>query len=171
MRNNCYQTFSTIIIKFLRYLTFSLSFATHGFVAHDFIDCLTVLLQCEGTHGLKGSLHSHMAHSLRLYLVPLHGDLFHGRLASSLSSRTGVFSSCCLALDSSSSFPCPAFRAIAKSAGVFSSSRTGVFSSCCLALDSSSSLLCPAFRAIAKSVCEELSWDFDEDYIESVGCF
>ncbi|KAL6032821.1 hypothetical protein STEG23_014762, partial [Scotinomys teguina] len=27
----------------------------------------------------------------------------------------GVFSSCCLALDSSSSFPCPAFRAIAKS--------------------------------------------------------
>ncbi|KAL6031745.1 hypothetical protein STEG23_018161, partial [Scotinomys teguina] len=31
------------------------------------------------------------------------------------SSRTGVFSSCCLALDSSSSFPCPAFRAIAKS--------------------------------------------------------
>ncbi|KAL6034195.1 hypothetical protein STEG23_033934, partial [Scotinomys teguina] len=32
-----------------------------------------------------------------------------------LSSRTGVFSSCCLALDSSSSFPCPAFRAIAKS--------------------------------------------------------
>ncbi|KAL6029919.1 hypothetical protein STEG23_038304 [Scotinomys teguina] len=31
------------------------------------------------------------------------------------SWRTGVFSSCCLALDSSSSFPCPAFRAIAKS--------------------------------------------------------
>ncbi|KAL6083981.1 hypothetical protein STEG23_002500, partial [Scotinomys teguina] len=31
------------------------------------------------------------------------------------SSRTGVFSFCCLALDSSSSFPCPAFRAIAKS--------------------------------------------------------
>ncbi|KAL6080683.1 hypothetical protein STEG23_008827 [Scotinomys teguina] len=31
------------------------------------------------------------------------------------SSRTGIFSSCCLALDSSSSFPCPAFRAIAKS--------------------------------------------------------
>ncbi|KAL6075168.1 hypothetical protein STEG23_036040, partial [Scotinomys teguina] len=31
------------------------------------------------------------------------------------SSWTGVFSSCCLALDSSSSFPCPAFRAIAKS--------------------------------------------------------
>ncbi|KAL6090029.1 hypothetical protein STEG23_004358, partial [Scotinomys teguina] len=30
-------------------------------------------------------------------------------------SRTGVFPSCCLALDSSSSFPCPAFRAIAKS--------------------------------------------------------
>ncbi|KAL6061221.1 hypothetical protein STEG23_014654, partial [Scotinomys teguina] len=29
--------------------------------------------------------------------------------------RTGVFSSCCLALDSSSSFPCPTFRAIAKS--------------------------------------------------------
>ncbi|KAL6031275.1 hypothetical protein STEG23_007926, partial [Scotinomys teguina] len=70
------------------------------------------------------------------------------------SSRTGVFSSCCLALDSSSSFPCPAFRAIAKSAGVFSSSRTGVFSSCCLALDSSSSFPCPAFRAIAKSKCK-----------------
>ncbi|KAL6089091.1 hypothetical protein STEG23_029005 [Scotinomys teguina] len=33
----------------------------------------------------------------------------------SSSSQTGVFSSCCLALDSSSSFPCPAFRAIAKS--------------------------------------------------------
>ncbi|KAL6055808.1 hypothetical protein STEG23_028768, partial [Scotinomys teguina] len=32
-----------------------------------------------------------------------------------LLPRTGVFSSCCLALDSSSSFPCPAFRAIAKS--------------------------------------------------------
>ncbi|KAL6038189.1 hypothetical protein STEG23_030957 [Scotinomys teguina] len=31
------------------------------------------------------------------------------------SWRSGVFSSCCLALDSSSSFPCPAFRAIAKS--------------------------------------------------------
>ncbi|KAL6039402.1 hypothetical protein STEG23_012976 [Scotinomys teguina] len=31
------------------------------------------------------------------------------------SSRTGVFPSCCLVLDSSSSFPCPAFRAIAKS--------------------------------------------------------
>ncbi|KAL6091615.1 hypothetical protein STEG23_018143 [Scotinomys teguina] len=30
-------------------------------------------------------------------------------------SPAGVFSSCCLALDSSSSFPCPAFRAIAKS--------------------------------------------------------
>ncbi|KAL6088976.1 hypothetical protein STEG23_021133 [Scotinomys teguina] len=26
----------------------------------------------------------HMAHSLWLYLVPLHGDLFHGRLVSSL---------------------------------------------------------------------------------------
>ncbi|KAL6074597.1 hypothetical protein STEG23_028662, partial [Scotinomys teguina] len=67
-------------------------------------------------------------------LVPLHGDLFHRRLASSLLL---------LALDSSSSFPCPAFLAIAKS--------TGVFSSCCLALDSSSSFPCPAFRAIAKS--------------------
>ncbi|KAL6083389.1 hypothetical protein STEG23_025908 [Scotinomys teguina] len=32
-----------------------------------------------------------------------------------LCERTGVFSSCCLALDSSSSFPCPAFLAIAKS--------------------------------------------------------
>ncbi|KAL6082217.1 hypothetical protein STEG23_008441, partial [Scotinomys teguina] len=31
------------------------------------------------------------------------------------SWRSGVFSPCCLALDSSSSFPCPAFRAIAKS--------------------------------------------------------
>ncbi|KAL6038353.1 hypothetical protein STEG23_029301 [Scotinomys teguina] len=34
---------------------------------------------------------------------------------SGVFSWTGVFSSCCLALDSSSSFPCPAFRAIAKS--------------------------------------------------------
>ncbi|KAL6083343.1 hypothetical protein STEG23_036913 [Scotinomys teguina] len=47
--------------------------------------------------------------------------LFHYMVSSSMagwllsSSRTGVFSSCCLALDSSSSFPCPAFRAIAKS--------------------------------------------------------
>ncbi|KAL6032416.1 hypothetical protein STEG23_032256, partial [Scotinomys teguina] len=55
-----------------------------------------------------------MAHSLRLYLVPLHGDLFHGRLASSPPPGL-VFSFSCLALDSSSSFPCPAFRAIAKS--------------------------------------------------------
>ncbi|KAL6088897.1 hypothetical protein STEG23_029185 [Scotinomys teguina] len=31
------------------------------------------------------------------------------------SWQSGLFSSCCLALDSSSSFPCPAFRAIAKS--------------------------------------------------------
>ncbi|KAL6093027.1 hypothetical protein STEG23_031339, partial [Scotinomys teguina] len=37
------------------------------------------------------------------------------------SSRTGVFSSCCLALDSSSSFPCPAFQAIAKSVILYSS--------------------------------------------------
>ncbi|KAL6036703.1 hypothetical protein STEG23_001072 [Scotinomys teguina] len=48
----------------------------------------------------------HMAHSLRLYLVPLHGYLLHGRMASS---------PCCLALDSSSTFPCPAFLAITKS--------------------------------------------------------
>ncbi|KAL6058763.1 hypothetical protein STEG23_008617 [Scotinomys teguina] len=83
------------------------------------------------------------------------------------SWRSGVFSSCCLALDSSSSFPCPAFRAIAKSPisapllpcvlrltnfYILSSWRSGVFSSCCLALDSSSSFPCPAFRAIAKSV-------------------
>ncbi|KAL6094024.1 hypothetical protein STEG23_013273 [Scotinomys teguina] len=32
-----------------------------------------------------------------------------------LYTKAGVFSSCCLALVSSSSFPCPAFRAIAKS--------------------------------------------------------
>ncbi|KAL6060170.1 hypothetical protein STEG23_004059, partial [Scotinomys teguina] len=49
----------------------------------------------------------HMAHGLRLYLVPLHGDLLHGRLASFLPLL--------LALDSSSSFPCPAFLAMAKS--------------------------------------------------------
>ncbi|KAL6083818.1 hypothetical protein STEG23_022202 [Scotinomys teguina] len=57
----------------------------------------------------------HMAHSLRLYLVPLHGDLFHRRLASSPHRGLASSLSCCLALDSSSSFPCPAFRAIAKS--------------------------------------------------------
>ncbi|KAL6046111.1 hypothetical protein STEG23_023655, partial [Scotinomys teguina] len=39
--------------------------------------------------------------------------LFHYMVTS--SRQAGVFSSCCLALDSSSSFPCPAFRAIAKS--------------------------------------------------------
>ncbi|KAL6050079.1 hypothetical protein STEG23_036822 [Scotinomys teguina] len=49
----------------------------------------------------------HMAHGLRLYLVPLHGDLLHGRLLS--------FPPLLLALDSSSSFPYPAFLAIAKS--------------------------------------------------------
>ncbi|KAL6059591.1 hypothetical protein STEG23_036254 [Scotinomys teguina] len=53
--------------------------------------------------------------SLLLYLPPrvlrLTGNFYI------LSSwRAGVFSSCCLALDSSSSFPCPTFRAIAKSA-------------------------------------------------------
>ncbi|KAL6032811.1 hypothetical protein STEG23_014752, partial [Scotinomys teguina] len=47
--------------------------------------------------------------SLLLYLPPrvlrLTGNFYI------LSSwRSGVFSSCCLALDSSSSFPCPAFR-------------------------------------------------------------
>ncbi|KAL6091430.1 hypothetical protein STEG23_012594 [Scotinomys teguina] len=57
-------------------------------------------------------------------------------------SLAGVFS-LLLALDSSSSFPCPAFRAIAKSAGVFS---------LLLALDSSSSFPCSAFRTIAKSL-------------------
>ncbi|KAL6072048.1 hypothetical protein STEG23_002097 [Scotinomys teguina] len=36
--------------------------------------------------------------------------------------RAGVFSPCCLALDSSSSFPCPAFWAIAKSDSSSSSS-------------------------------------------------
>ncbi|KAL6052627.1 hypothetical protein STEG23_025819 [Scotinomys teguina] len=34
------------------------------------------------------------------------------------SWRAGIFSSCCLALDSSSSFPCPTFRAIAKSTDI-----------------------------------------------------
>ncbi|KAL6081527.1 hypothetical protein STEG23_021703, partial [Scotinomys teguina] len=38
-----------------------------------------------------------------------------GNPTSSLHGGLDVFSSCCLALDSSSSFPCPAFRAIAKS--------------------------------------------------------
>ncbi|KAL6088865.1 hypothetical protein STEG23_003966 [Scotinomys teguina] len=57
----------------------------------------------------------HMARGLRLYLVPLHGELLHGRLASSLHRRLASSPSCCLALDSSSSFPCPAFRAISKS--------------------------------------------------------
>ncbi|KAL6057593.1 hypothetical protein STEG23_016609, partial [Scotinomys teguina] len=38
-----------------------------------------------------------------------------GKVEYSESRRSGVFSPCCLALDSSSSFPCPAFRAIAKS--------------------------------------------------------
>ncbi|KAL6082249.1 hypothetical protein STEG23_025409, partial [Scotinomys teguina] len=52
--------------------------------------------------------------SLLLYLLPrvlrLTGDFYI------LSSwQAGFFSSCCLALDSSSSFPCPAFWAIAKS--------------------------------------------------------
>ncbi|KAL6082470.1 hypothetical protein STEG23_037030, partial [Scotinomys teguina] len=51
-----------------------------------------------------------------IYYLPIkiHADLSNAGVFS--SSRTGVFSSCCLALDSSSSFPCPAFRAIAKSA-------------------------------------------------------
>ncbi|KAL6031282.1 hypothetical protein STEG23_022471, partial [Scotinomys teguina] len=44
------------------------------------------------------------------------------------SSRTGIFSFCCLALDSSSSFPCPAFRAIAKSllCGLYTSSMDAI---------------------------------------------
>ncbi|KAL6067175.1 hypothetical protein STEG23_016001 [Scotinomys teguina] len=56
--------------------------------------------------------------------------LFHYMVTSSIagwrllfSSRTGLFSSCCLALDSSSSFPCPAFRAITKS--MFTTGRQG----------------------------------------------
>ncbi|KAL6030259.1 hypothetical protein STEG23_027074, partial [Scotinomys teguina] len=51
-------------------------------------------------------------------------DLVFSLTDESLSSIAGVFSSCCLALDSSSSFPCPAFRAIAKSWGTF---KTGFF--------------------------------------------
>ncbi|KAL6040650.1 hypothetical protein STEG23_002122, partial [Scotinomys teguina] len=53
--------------------------------------------------------------SLLLYLPPCVLRL-PGNFYILSSSRSGVFSSCCLALDSSSSFPCPAFQAIAKSA-------------------------------------------------------
>ncbi|KAL6034692.1 hypothetical protein STEG23_014009 [Scotinomys teguina] len=52
--------------------------------------------------------------SLLLYLPPCVLRLT-GNFYILSSWRSGVFSSCCLALDSSSSFPCPAFRAIAKS--------------------------------------------------------
>ncbi|KAL6029885.1 hypothetical protein STEG23_005561 [Scotinomys teguina] len=52
--------------------------------------------------------------SLVLYLPP-HVLWLPGNFYILSSWRSGVFSSCCLALDSSSSFPCPAFRAIAKS--------------------------------------------------------
>ncbi|KAL6089726.1 hypothetical protein STEG23_015606 [Scotinomys teguina] len=52
--------------------------------------------------------------SLVLYLPP-HVLWLPGNFYILSSWRSGVFSSCCLALDSSSSFPCPAFQAIAKS--------------------------------------------------------
>ncbi|KAL6043489.1 hypothetical protein STEG23_013961 [Scotinomys teguina] len=52
--------------------------------------------------------------SLLLYLPP-HVLWLPGNFYILSSWRSGIFSSCCLALDSSSSFPCPAFRAIAKS--------------------------------------------------------
>ncbi|KAL6089177.1 hypothetical protein STEG23_024634, partial [Scotinomys teguina] len=52
--------------------------------------------------------------SLVLYLPP-HVLWLPGNFYILSSWLSGVFSSCCLALDSSSSFPCPAFRAIAKS--------------------------------------------------------
>ncbi|KAL6038304.1 hypothetical protein STEG23_030307, partial [Scotinomys teguina] len=52
--------------------------------------------------------------SLVLYLPP-HVLWLPGNFYILSSWRSGVFSSCCLALDSSSSFPCLAFRAIAKS--------------------------------------------------------
>ncbi|KAL6030436.1 hypothetical protein STEG23_030910, partial [Scotinomys teguina] len=52
--------------------------------------------------------------SLVLYLPP-HVLWLPGNFYILSSWRSGVFSSCCLALDSSSSFPCPAFLAIAKS--------------------------------------------------------
>ncbi|KAL6089451.1 hypothetical protein STEG23_002094 [Scotinomys teguina] len=45
--------------------------------------------------------------------------------STSCLHRSGVFSSCCLALDSSSSFPCPAFRAIAKSVAWYLLSYSG----------------------------------------------
>ncbi|KAL6083540.1 hypothetical protein STEG23_017165, partial [Scotinomys teguina] len=54
--------------------------------------------------------------SLVLYLLP-HVLWLPGNFYILSSWRSGIFSSCCLALDSSSSFPCPAFRAIAKSLG------------------------------------------------------
>ncbi|KAL6038850.1 hypothetical protein STEG23_017077, partial [Scotinomys teguina] len=53
--------------------------------------------------------------SLLLYLPPCVLRLPGNFYILSSWRRSGVFSSCCLALDSSSSFPCPAFRAIAKS--------------------------------------------------------
>ncbi|KAL6081854.1 hypothetical protein STEG23_030862, partial [Scotinomys teguina] len=52
--------------------------------------------------------------SLVLYLPP-HVLWLPGNFYLLSSWRSGVFSSCCLALDSSFYFPCPAFRAIAKS--------------------------------------------------------
>ncbi|KAL6032508.1 hypothetical protein STEG23_020250 [Scotinomys teguina] len=52
--------------------------------------------------------------SLVLYLPP-HVLWLPSNFYILSSWRSGVFSSCCLALDSSSSFSCPAFRAIAKS--------------------------------------------------------
>ncbi|KAL6089223.1 hypothetical protein STEG23_031369 [Scotinomys teguina] len=56
--------------------------------------------------------------SLVLYLPP-HVLWLPGNFYILSSWRSGVFSPSCLALDSSSSFPCPAFRAIAKSVVVF----------------------------------------------------
>ncbi|KAL6072552.1 hypothetical protein STEG23_006872, partial [Scotinomys teguina] len=119
-----------------------------------------------------------MAHSLRLYLVPLHGDLLHGRMASSLFAdwRLLFLLPCPGLLLFLSLSRLPGHRQIiatwpiacgstlfhymvsSSMAGwLLSSSRTGVFSSCCLALDSSSSFPCPAFRAIAKSFYSAIS--------------
>ncbi|KAL6084158.1 hypothetical protein STEG23_038312, partial [Scotinomys teguina] len=83
--------------------------------------------------------------SLLLYLPPrvlrLTGNFYI------LSSwRAGIFFSCYLALDSSSSFPCPTFRAIAKSVVVFLSlnSYFGLPSHVVLLWNSLGLLLCYA---------------------------
>ncbi|KAL6085599.1 hypothetical protein STEG23_035264 [Scotinomys teguina] len=103
------------------------------------------------------------------------------------SWRSGVFSSCCLALDSSSSFPCPAFRAIAKSpisaplsAAMCSAASRVTSTSClhgglrllssCLALDSSSSFPCPPSAA-------QISWNLPSSafcragFVDRLGLF